>query len=914
LTSSISGTNVVAVAGQDATFDVANFHADSSLDFASATIDWGDGSADTSGVINHDASTNALSTKGDITGEHTYSQPGTYTIVVTAQESGSAGSGNTATVTSTATVSGVINPGPVLSPMVVQGVAFDALTVATFTTQLPKASASDFTATIDWGDKSGTSQGTIVPAAVPLSPDGAVSNSSSSSSAVIVGPSPTPIPIPTAAFAVTGGHTYDTSGTFTATITISDSSGDSVTTTADFTVVSSSLTITAQGQDVSAVTGDGTTPLIVASFTVSPSTAASTALLTPDDFQATIDWGDGSTPTSGQIFFAVLDPPGGPLLPQGSTAVPVPMYGPRYFVEGEHDYTQAGTDTITITITGPGGASAMASSTATVTNPINQGKAQGVSFNATTNEPDTNQIVAFFPAAGPDDSPDNYTATIDWGDGSKPSTGTVSYAPFAIDGSGASGGSTTGSTTAVPQSANSAIALPIALDEFLVSGDHTYMAAGAYTVTVTITDQAGNTTATTTSTATVTDTSAIEANGVSFSATTNQADTGQTVADFHTSDPNASASDFTATIDWGDGTTSTGTITSEPEILPASGATGGSDPTSTGTTTQNGGTAIVPLPPIFKDQFAVSGDHTYKKAGSYTVTVTISDTSGANTATTTSTATVSDDTITAYPLPVAVQTDSPDVALAVADFDDSAGLYAGDFTVTIDWGDGSSPTAGTVKQGPFAIPLSGSTSTPTPTTTATATTATPSVIVVGQPGPIVPPYFNSPYVVFGQHNYAMPGQYTIAVTITSTLGAQASVSSPADVTATPPVPFPIPQPIPIVLPVTASTAPVNTGSSAPIVLVPPPVSTPSPVTVNPVTGDGGGPSSNGTTSQSDPPPASQVGNTSQPQPTVIVGASHPGKGPKKHHHTTPTVDQAKTGHVKANQSAMPALRGKHKPA
>ena len=123
------------------------------------------------GVINHTPSSTARSDAGrNITGEHTYKQPGTYTIAVTAQESGSIGSGNTATVTSTATVSGVINPGPVLSPTVVQGVAFDALTVATFTTRLPGASASDFTATIDWGDKSDPSQGTIVPAAVPLVP------------------------------------------------------------------------------------------------------------------------------------------------------------------------------------------------------------------------------------------------------------------------------------------------------------------------------------------------------------------------------------------------------------------------------------------------------------------------------------------------------------------------------------------------------------------------------------------------------------------------------------------------------------------------------------------------------------------------------------------------------------------------
>ena len=254
LTSSISGTNVVALAGQVTTLDVANFRADSTLDFASATIDWGDGSAEIPGVINHNGSTDALSDTGNITGEHTYSQPGTYTIVVTAQETGSVGSGHTATVTSTATVSGVINPGPVLSPTVVQNVAFDALTVATFTTRVPNASASDFSASINWGDKTDPSQGTIVPAAVPLVSPVAVSNSSSSSSgsAVIVAPNPpTPIRFPTPELAVTGGHTYNTSGPFTATITISDSSGDSATTTADITVTTTPpLTITAQGQDV----------------------------------------------------------------------------------------------------------------------------------------------------------------------------------------------------------------------------------------------------------------------------------------------------------------------------------------------------------------------------------------------------------------------------------------------------------------------------------------------------------------------------------------------------------------------------------------------------------------------------------------------------------------------------------------
>ena len=239
------------MAGQDTTLDVANFQADSTLDFASATIDWGDGSAETPGVINHDGSTDALSDTGDITGEHTYSQPGTYTIVVTAQESGSVGSGHTATVTSTATVSGVINPGPVLSPTVVQGVAFDALHGRHLHDPAPQRLGRRFHGDDRLGGQQwDESRHHRARGTSPWLPIGTVVESRARAPAEprsSLPPVPPPIPFPTAAFAVTGGHTYNTSGTFTATITISDTSGDSATTTADITVASGSLVVQPTG-------------------------------------------------------------------------------------------------------------------------------------------------------------------------------------------------------------------------------------------------------------------------------------------------------------------------------------------------------------------------------------------------------------------------------------------------------------------------------------------------------------------------------------------------------------------------------------------------------------------------------------------------------------------------------------------
>ena len=79
--------------------------------------------------------------------------------------------------------------------------------------------------------------------------------------------------------------------------------------------------------------------------------------------------------------------------------------------------------------------------------------------------------------------------------------------------------------------------------------------------------------------------------------------TSQTVASFTDSNAAAVAGNFTATINWGDGTTSAGTITGGPTFL-------------------------------------VSGNHTYAVGGTFTVSVTISDVApNTGTATVTDTAT-----------------------------------------------------------------------------------------------------------------------------------------------------------------------------------------------------------------------------------------------------------------------------------
>ena len=274
-----------------------------------------------------------------------------------------------------------------------------------------------------------------------------------------------------------------------------------------------------------------------------------------------IDWGDESTPTAGTVkqgpFFMPLSgststssstttstTPSVIVVGQPSPTPPIWLDAP-YVVFGQHNYAAPGQYTITVTITSTLGASASATSTATVTSPTSQGQAQGISFTATTNQPDYNQDVAVFPAADPSDLPDDYTATIDWGDAT--TTAGIVFAAPALQ---------------VPSSASVPLQ-PIFTDQFAVNGYHTYTMAGTYTVTVTITDLNGNTqTATSTATvtnATVTNTTGQgQAQGLSFTATTNQPDDNQNVAVFPAKDVNDFPENYTATIDWGDGTTMPG--------------------------------------------------------------------------------------------------------------------------------------------------------------------------------------------------------------------------------------------------------------------------------------------------------------------------------------------------------------------
>jgi hypothetical protein len=557
----LTGTEGAALNGVTvATFTDANTSAPAS-DFT-ATITWGDGQQTTGTVV---ANGNG---SFSVDGTHTYAEEGSDTIGVAIRDVG----GSSASAQSTATIGDAAVAATGTSLTGTEGAALNGVTVATFTDANTGAAASDFSATITWGDGQQTT-GTVI------------ANGNGS-------------------FSVDGTHAYTDEGSETIGVAIKDVGGSTANATSTATIGDAALAAT--GASLTGTEGAALNGVTVATFTDANTGAAAS------DFTATIAWGDG----------------------QQTTGTVVANGNGSFAVDGTHAYADEGSYAVGIAIADKGGSTASAQGTATIGDAALA--ATGASLTGTEGAALNGVTVATFTDANTGAAASDFTATIAWGDGQQ-TTGTV-----VANGNGS----------------------------FAVDGTHAYADEGSYAVGIAIADKGGST-ASAQGTATIGD-AALAATGASLTGTEGAALNGVTVATFTDANTGAAASDFTATIAWGDGQQTSGTVVADV----------------------NG-------------SFSVDGSHTYADEGSYAVGVAIRD-DGGSTANATSAATVAEaDVLTGQGTSLAANANQALTNVTVATFADSyTGNLASDFAATVNWGDGTT-TSGTVSDGNGTFTVTG---------------------------------------------------------------------------------------------------------------------------------------------------------------------------------------------------------------
>jgi len=249
------------------------------------------------------------------------------------------------------------------------------------------------------------------------------------------------------------GHTYKDSGTFTATLSVTDNAGNATNDTdkgqtAHVTVLDANLSATSpttlrgggEGGNV-----EGASVGASAFFLDSNTSFADLGEVDPG-LTATIDWGDGTTSPAARIAWPDCGECG------------------NVQVSGSHIYDANKPATkpysVTITLHDDGGKSATSAAAETpafadaaLTADVNK------TLTATATKSSTAVVGSFKDAASGQSKAADFTASINWGD-AQSSTGTVT------------------------QTASGA---------FSVSGSHTYASAGSKAITVTVTDEEGST-------------------------------------------------------------------------------------------------------------------------------------------------------------------------------------------------------------------------------------------------------------------------------------------------------------------------------------------------------------------------------------------------------------------------------------
>jgi hypothetical protein len=407
-------------------------------------------------------------------------------------------------------------------------------------------------------------------------------------------------------------HTYAEEGSYTITAVATDELGYTATTSVGpFSVADAALMATA-GSAISATEGSSTGTVVLATFTdANPGDNSA-------EMSATIDWG-------------VQDGSGNEVTSTGT--ISYDATSGVYSVSGTNTYAQEGSYVVTVTISDVGGSTATATVNATVADAALAGSSAATGTGGVEGVAAATLGNATFTDANLSAPASDFTVTaVSWGDGSTDTTG------LTVSGSGGS---------------------------YVVNGSHLYGEDGSYNFSITVTD-VGRNTATITGTATVADaalagdTGSPDGAGGGYVVTaTEGSDSGlQTVATF--TDPGGAEDigGYSASINWGDGHTSAGTVTYD----------------------------------LTTGLFTVQGSNSYADDSSYAVTTTMQHGSATPNLVVTSTALVDDATLQSSGVAPLVAREGTPTTLVVATFTDAnPGDHTADFTATIDWGvqDGS---------------------------------------------------------------------------------------------------------------------------------------------------------------------------------------------------------------------------------
>ena len=348
---------------------------------------------------------------------------------------------------------------------------------------------------------------------------------------------------------------------------------------------------------------------------------------------ATINWGPTATPTSSVGTINLI----------GSTFVPGVGTVPQYSVTGGTTYPEeTGSSSLPITVTISDAADStngiITSSTVVEDAPLTT--TGGIASASVTEGARVNFTGAIalmtYTDGNPNSTAAEFSASISWGDGSPASLGTITK-------SGAT---------------------------YTVSGIHTYpehTTGTPYTIRVNVTDL-GGATATHTTAITVTDAALSGPTAITVTAAEGQVLTNVPLGTFLDGNPSGSVSDFTVSINWGDG------VTNDP-----------------GAVILVGGTAS-------NAKFAVSGSHQYTSASGspYAVTVSVTD-DGGSTTTINTAATVSQTPLSVSVVTINATAATPTSSQVVATFFDAGGADPpASYSATMTWGDGTSDSGLTI--------------------------------------------------------------------------------------------------------------------------------------------------------------------------------------------------------------------------